>query len=82
MRLVTHRSTVEFIDEGSGVPILWSHGIFGGHENVRELVDRWIGVGFRAIGPSRLGYLGSTMPADATPARQPTRSSHFSTMSA
>lgn len=52
------------------MPILWSHGIFGGHDNVRELVDRWIGDGVRAIGPSRLGYLGSTMPADATPVGQ------------
>jgi pimeloyl-ACP methyl ester carboxylesterase len=47
-----------------------SHGVLGGHDNIRELVDLWFGREFRAIGPSRFGYLGSAMPPHATVADQ------------
>jgi pimeloyl-ACP methyl ester carboxylesterase len=44
--------------------------VLGGQDNVRDLVDLWFGPHYRAIGPSRFGYLGSTMPRDATVADQ------------
>jgi pimeloyl-ACP methyl ester carboxylesterase len=60
---------VEYAERGSGAPVLVVHGIFhncvGGLLSVRELfTDR------RVIAPSRFGYLGSSMPANATPAAQ------------
>lgn len=64
--LDTRWGAVEFVDRGDGVPLFLSHGVLGGHDNVRDLVDLWFGPQYRAIGPSRFGYLGSTMPASAT----------------
>jgi pimeloyl-ACP methyl ester carboxylesterase len=61
---------VEYIDAGHGRAILVSHGVLGGHDNIRDLVDLWVGPDNRAVGPSRFGYLGSAMPPDATPADQ------------
>jgi pimeloyl-ACP methyl ester carboxylesterase len=66
----TRWGTVEYLDEGDGVPLFWSHGVLGGHDNVRELVDLWFSAAYRAIGPSRFGYLGSTMPPHASVADQ------------
>jgi pimeloyl-ACP methyl ester carboxylesterase len=60
---------VEYAERGSGAPVLVVHGIFhncvGGLLSVRDLfTDR------RVIAPSRFGYLGSSMPPNATPAAQ------------
>ena len=60
---------VEYAERGSGDPVLVVHGIFhncvGGLLSVRDLFpDR------RVIAPSRFGYLGSSMPPNATPAAQ------------
>lgn len=60
---------IEYVDQGSGLPLLMSHGIFhgcdGGLTSVQDMVvDR------RVIVPSRFGYLGSAMPSSATPASQ------------
>lgn len=67
-RLETRCGTIEYADQGQGVPLLVSHGVLGCH------VDGWWadlpGPGFRVIGPSRFGYFGSTLPKDATPADQ------------
>jgi pimeloyl-ACP methyl ester carboxylesterase len=65
----TQWGAVEYAERGSGAPVLVVHGIFhncvGGILSVRDLfTDR------RVIAPSRFGYLGSTMPANATPAAQ------------
>jgi pimeloyl-ACP methyl ester carboxylesterase len=53
------------------VPLLVSHGVLGCHV---DTVDGWWadlpGPGFRVIGPSRIGYFGSTLPKNATPADQ------------
>jgi pimeloyl-ACP methyl ester carboxylesterase len=65
-RLEAPLATVEYVDDGVGVPIFLSHGVLGGHDNVRDLVDLWLSADYRAIAPSRFGYLGSTMPAGAT----------------
>ncbi len=65
----TQWGAVEYAERGGGDPVLVVHGIFhncvGGLLSVRELVtDR------RVIAPSRFGYLGSSMPPNATPAAQ------------
>jgi pimeloyl-ACP methyl ester carboxylesterase len=64
----TRWGAVEYAEWGSGEPVLVVHGIFhngvGALLFVRDYVDR------RFIAPSRFGYLGSSMPLDATPAHQ------------
>ena len=64
----TRWGAVEYAERGSGAPVLVVHGIFqncvGGLFSVRDFSDR------RFIAPSRFGYLGSSMPLDATPAHQ------------
>jgi pimeloyl-ACP methyl ester carboxylesterase len=65
----TRWGEVEYAERGDGEPVLVVHGIFhncvGGLLSVRDLItDR------RVIAPSRFGYLGSTMPPNATPMAQ------------
>ena len=60
---------LEYAERGAGEPLLAIHGIFGGCDaglvSVGGLFpDR------RVIAPSRFGYLGSSLPAGATPADQ------------
>jgi pimeloyl-ACP methyl ester carboxylesterase len=60
---------VEYAERGSGDPVLVVHGIYqncvGGLLSVRGLFpDR------RVIAPSRFGYLGSSLPSNATVAAQ------------
>lgn len=65
----TRFGAVEYADLGAGAALLVSHGIFhgcdGGLLSVRDTVT-----GRRVIAPSRFGYLGSTLPDDATAADQ------------
>jgi pimeloyl-ACP methyl ester carboxylesterase len=68
--ITTPWGDVEYADDGDGPPILLSHGVVGGHDNGRDLVDLWFGSQYRAIAPSRFGYLGSAMPTAATVADQ------------
>lgn len=60
---------IEYSHRGSGPVVLVSHGIFhgcdGGLLAVRDVVE-----GRRLVVPSRFGYLGSTLPADASSATQ------------
>jgi pimeloyl-ACP methyl ester carboxylesterase len=64
----TRWGAVEYAERGSGDPVLVVHGIFhncaGGLFSVRDFAD------CRYIAPSRFGYLGSSMPPNATPAAQ------------
>ena len=67
--VATDWGAVEYAERGFGEPLLVLHGIFGGCDagllSVRDLFpDR------RVIAPSRFGYLGSGLPADATAADQ------------
>jgi pimeloyl-ACP methyl ester carboxylesterase len=60
---------VEYAERGSGAPVLVVHGVYqhcvSGLFSVRDLLlDR------RVIAPSRFGYLGSSMPPNATPSVQ------------
>jgi len=65
----TEWGAVEYAERGDGDPVLVVHGILqncvSGLLSVRDLfTDR------RVITPSRFGYLGSSMPPNATPATQ------------
>jgi pimeloyl-ACP methyl ester carboxylesterase len=66
--IATPWGAVEYAERGSGNPVLVVHGIFhncvGGLLTVRDLSVR------RYIAPSRFGYLGSSLPPNATPADQ------------
>jgi len=66
----TRCGEIEYTTHGQGAPILVVHGIFGGHDQGLVLAKGQIGENFHAIIPSRFGYLGSTMPGDASPASQ------------
>lgn len=59
---------IEYVEVGVGEPLLVSHGIFQGCDGVLLLRDQF--PERRVIAPSRFGYLGSSMPAGATPADQ------------
>jgi pimeloyl-ACP methyl ester carboxylesterase len=67
--VATRWGAVEYAEQGAGDPVLVVHGIYhncvGGLLSVRDLCS-----GRRIIAPSRFGYLGSSMPPDATPAAQ------------
>jgi pimeloyl-ACP methyl ester carboxylesterase len=47
-----------------------SHGITGGVDQAHGLAAAYLGPGYRLVLPSRFGYLGSTLPPDASPALQ------------
>ena len=70
-KLETRLGTVEYAEQGTGLPVVVCHGVFGCHA---DAVDGWwtrmLGEGFRVIAPSRFGYFGSTLPPHATPADQ------------
>lgn len=68
--LHTSWGTVEYVDQGTGTSVLMSHGIFGGHPDAAELVQLYAGPGYRTIGPSRFGYLGSTASLWRSPSRE------------
>jgi pimeloyl-ACP methyl ester carboxylesterase len=70
-KLETPLGTVEYADQGAGLPVLVCHGVFGCHADaVNGWWTRMLGNGFRVIAPSRFGYFGSTLPPQATPADQ------------
>ncbi|MDE3775613.1 alpha/beta hydrolase [Sinorhizobium meliloti] len=66
----TAAGPIEYAERGDGIPLLSIHGAGGGWDqgltNVADLVES----GFRVIAPSRFGYLGTPIPADASPAAQ------------
>jgi pimeloyl-ACP methyl ester carboxylesterase len=62
--------TIEYAEHGAGLPLLFSHPLFGGCDAGIGLAQNYAGDGFRVIAPSRFGYLGSTLPREASPAGQ------------
>jgi pimeloyl-ACP methyl ester carboxylesterase len=66
----TRWGVVEYAERGHGEPVLVLHGIF--HNCVGGLVTfpRDLSSDRRVISPSRFGYLGSSIPPNATPAVQ------------
>jgi len=61
---------IEYAILGEGYPVLVVHGIFGGFDQGLLLARGQLREGFRAIVPSRFGYLRTPLPADASPAMQ------------
>ncbi len=68
--LRTQEGTIRYLDVGEGMPVLLVHGIFGGSDAALRQLRPLVPAGYRIIAPSRFGYLGSTVPAVATPSRQ------------
>lgn len=63
--ITTSYGRLSYIDEGSGEVILSCHGICGGYDQAYDsLAGREDS--YRILAPSRFGYPGSDMPANAT----------------
>ena len=56
--------------EESAPWVLLVHGAGGGYDMGELMAEILLGDGFRWIAPSRFGYLGSSVPGDATPDTQ------------
>ncbi len=56
---------VEYAESGTGAPVLVIHGVVGGRDAGIACFGDLL-PNRRVIAPSRFGYLGSAMPADAT----------------
>ncbi|MGB8734981.1 MAG: alpha/beta hydrolase [Rhodomicrobium sp.] len=67
---VTTAGPIEYAEEGTGVPLLSIHGAGGGFDQGLANAAGLAGDGLRVIAPSRFGYLGTPVPADASPAAQ------------
>jgi len=63
--VMTRFGPVEYAERGSGEPLLVIHGFFGGCDEALLSLGG-VAADRRAIAPSRLGYLGSSMPAGAS----------------
>jgi pimeloyl-ACP methyl ester carboxylesterase len=66
----TRHGPIEYATWGSGPPVLVVHGAGGGFDQGKLIALAYVGEGFQWIAPSRFGYLGSPMPADASTAAQ------------
>jgi pimeloyl-ACP methyl ester carboxylesterase len=66
----TSFGTLEYALAGEGRPILVIHGAGGGFDQSMDMAGPLAGRGYQLIAPSRFGYLGSVLPADATAAMQ------------
>ncbi|HEX7680904.1 MAG TPA: alpha/beta hydrolase [Thermoanaerobaculia bacterium] len=61
---------IEFAESGDGPAVLLVHGAGGGFDQGLDLGRAFLGDGYRVIAPSRFGYLGTPLPADASPEAQ------------
>lgn len=68
--LSTTTGPLQYVDVGSGVPVLSIHGSGGGYDQGLEIAVDLIGRDHRIIAPSRFGYLGTPVPADSSDAAQ------------
>jgi pimeloyl-ACP methyl ester carboxylesterase len=66
----TARGPVEYAALGEGPAVVVSHRIFGGYDEGLLFARRNLGEEFRAIVPSRFGYLRTPLPDSASPAGQ------------
>lgn len=57
---------IEFGESGDGPAVLVVHGAAGGFDQGLDLGRAFLGDGYRVIAPSRFGYLGTPLPADAS----------------
>lgn len=71
-RVATSAGPTEVAFWGGGAqPVVISHGIFGGFDQGITMAKGWLNpTDSLAIAPSRFGYLGTPMPADALPPDQ------------
>lgn len=66
----TRCGPIEYEEAGQGAPLLMIHGSGGGHDQGMLFARDFTAQGIRVIAPSRFGYLGTPLPADATPQAQ------------
>jgi 2-hydroxy-6-oxonona-2,4-dienedioate hydrolase len=66
----TRCGPIEYEEAGQGVPLLMVHGSGGGHDQGMLFARDFTAQGIRVIAPSRFGYLGTPLPADASPQAQ------------
>jgi pimeloyl-ACP methyl ester carboxylesterase len=66
----TRCGPIEYEQAGKGVPLLMIHGSGGGHDQGMAFAGFLAQQGVRVIAPSRFGYLGTPLPADASPRAQ------------
>lgn len=66
----TPSGPIEYADVGTGAPVFVIHGAGGGFDQGLEFARPLIDNGFRAIAPSRFGYLRTPLPKDASPMAQ------------
>lgn len=66
----TGEGLVEYAVAGDGPPLLVVHGAGGGFDQGLLFAEAFVGKGYRAIAPSRFGYLGSPLPTDASTSAQ------------
>lgn len=64
----TSLGEVQYASRGSGDPVLVIHGTGGGFDQSLYASGALVQSGYRLIAPSRFGYLGTPMRADASPA--------------
>jgi pimeloyl-ACP methyl ester carboxylesterase len=62
----TRHGPLEYYVFGDGPPVLVVHGAGGGYDHGVLIANAYGGAGFRWIVPSRFGYLGTPLPADAS----------------
>jgi pimeloyl-ACP methyl ester carboxylesterase len=69
--VATRCGPIEYEEAGrGGVPLLMIHGSGGGHDQGMRFARDFAAQGIRVIAPSRFGYLGTPLPADASPQAQ------------
>ena len=68
--LATRCGLIEYQEAGTGVLLLAVHGSGGGHDQGMAFARPLASQGIRVIAMSRLGYLRTPMPADASAAAQ------------
>jgi 2-hydroxy-6-oxonona-2,4-dienedioate hydrolase len=66
----TRCGPIEYLEAGSGVPLLAVHGSGGGFDQGMAFAAPLARKGIRVIAMSRFGYLRSPMPADTSPEAQ------------
>ena len=59
--MTTTFGDVAYLDRGVGLPVLVVHGSPGGADQGAQLADFLVAAGFRAVTPSRPGYLGTAL---------------------
>jgi pimeloyl-ACP methyl ester carboxylesterase len=72
LTVTTTAGSIEYGEQGpgNGVPVLASHGGGTGWYEGLSTVANLVPSNFRIVAPSRFGYLGTPMPAEASPAAQ------------